>query len=63
MRALALLTVVGLLAAAAAASTMKLLAAAERATASLQPVTISVQELHRQVDVKSLPESKIANLY
>jgi hypothetical protein len=63
MRTLAVLTAVMLLTAAVAVSAIQSLAPAERATASLQPVTISIQELHRQVNMRSLPEPAIASLY
>jgi hypothetical protein len=63
MRALGFLTVAGLLVAVGSVSAMKLLAPGEQATASLRAVTISIQELHRQVNVRSLPESEIASLY
>ena len=63
MRILAVLTAAMLLTAAGAALAIGSLAPAKRATASLQSITISIQELHRQVNVRSLPETAIASLY
>ena len=59
MKKLALLIAAILIAAVGAASAMKSLAPAKRATASLQPLTISIQELHRQMDASSLASPEI----
>lgn len=59
MKKLAFLTAALILTAVGAASTITSLATATRATASLQPVTISIQALHRNVDTSSLPVPEI----
>ena len=58
------LTVVTFLAAMAAASTVnpKLFSTVEIGTAP-PTITISVEELQRQVDVRNLPVTEIENLY
>ena len=63
MRTLGVLTAAMLLTAAGAALAIGPLAPAKRAMASLRPITISIQELHRQVNMRSLPETAIASLY
>ena len=59
MKKLALLIAVMLVAAAGAASAINSHVPAMRATASLEPVTISIQDLHRQVDTSSLSVPEI----
>ena len=59
MKKLAILTVAMFLTAAGAASAIKSHAPAMLATASLQPATISIQDLHRQVDTSSLSAPEI----
>jgi peroxiredoxin family protein len=58
------LTVATILAAMAAAGTVKTkIFHTVEAVAALPTVTISVEELQRQVDVRTLPVTKIENLY
>jgi hypothetical protein len=62
MRKLALLTAMMTLVASGTGTAIKAFAPARLAT-SPPPVTMSIEELHRQVDVRSLPELEIENLY
>ena len=57
------LTVVTILAAMAAAGTVKTKIFNTVGVAALPTVTISVEELQRQVDVRTLPVTEIENLY
>ena len=58
------LSIVTILAAMAAAGTVKTkIFNTVGAVAALQTVTISVEELQRQVDVRTLPVTEIENLY
>jgi len=61
MRMLPLLTAVAILIAVSAAATIK--PPTVVATATRHPVAISIEELHRQIDVKSLPALEIENLF
>jgi hypothetical protein len=63
MRTLVLLSVVMIGAAAGAASAIKSLASMTVAAPSPQRVTISIEELQRQIDARLLPESEISDLY
>jgi hypothetical protein len=50
-------------AAAGVASAIKSLASVTVAAPSPQRVTISIEELQRQIDARLLPESEISDLY
>jgi hypothetical protein len=59
MKKLALLIAVMLIAAVGAGSTVGSLAPAKQASASLTPITISIQKMHRQLDTSSLATAEI----
>jgi hypothetical protein len=59
MRKLALVTAAILIAVGAAAAAVMSIAPATPAATVLQPVTISIQELNRQVDTGSLPVQEV----
>jgi hypothetical protein len=63
MRKVALLAAVALLTALTAAAASKSPLFAALATATPEPVTISIQELHRQVDAASLPVIDTKDFY
>ena len=63
MKTLTFLTMAIILTAAGAASAVKSLAPGLQATAFPQPATISIDEVQRQVDTRSLPELEIETLY
>ena len=63
MRTLVLLSVVMTVAAAGVASAIKPLTSVTVAAPSPQHVTISIEELQRQIDARLLPELEISDLY
>jgi hypothetical protein len=56
-----ILTAVAILTAVSAAATIK--PPTVVATATRQPVAVSIEELHQQIDVKLLPALEIENLF
>jgi hypothetical protein len=59
MKGPALLIAAMLVAAVGAGSTVRSLAPAKQASVSLRPITISIQEMHRQLDTSSLATAEI----